>query len=76
MVTLYFWKKNCVMIWLIWDSLPFYAHVHTFSPTYTDEEQKTNIDSKTVCVRLLIKGLIVPIRLCSLLLLIFSIAYD
>ena len=27
-----------VMIWLICDSLPFYAHVHTYSPSYTDEE--------------------------------------
>ena len=51
------------MIWLIWDSLPFYAHVHTRSPNYTDEDQKTNVDSETVCLRLLIKGLVVPIRL-------------
>ena len=29
-----------------------------------------NVDSETVCLRLLIKGLIVPIRLC-----ILSIAY-
>ena len=27
-----------VLIWLICDSLPFYAHVHTCSPSYTDEE--------------------------------------
>ena len=33
-----FGKKNCVMIWLICDSLPFYAHVHICSPSYTDEE--------------------------------------
>ena len=33
-----FGKKKCVMIWLICDSLPFYAHVHTCSPSYTDEE--------------------------------------
>ena len=51
------------MIWLICDFLPFYAHVHTCSPSYTDEEQKANVDSETVCLRLLIKGLIVPIRL-------------
>ena len=50
--------------------LPFYAHVHTCSPSYTDEEYKTNVDSETVCLRLLIIGLIVPIRLC-----ILSIAY-
>ena len=31
-------KKNCVMIWLICNFLPFYAHVHTCSPSYTDEE--------------------------------------
>ena len=31
----------------------------------------TNVDSETVCLRLLIKGLIVPIRLCTL-----SIAYN
>ena len=49
------------MIWLICDSLPFYAHVHTCSPSYTDEELKTNVDSETVCLRLLIKSLIVPI---------------
>ena len=66
MVTLYFGekKKNCVMIWLICNFLPFYAHVHTCSPSYTDEEYKTNVDSETVCLRLLIIGLIVPIRLC------------
>ena len=60
-------KKNCVMIWLICDSLPFYAHVHTCSLSYTEE---TNVDSETVCLRLLINGLIVSIRLC-----ILSIAY-
>ena len=49
------------MIWLICDSLLFYAHVHTCSPSYTDEELKTNVDSETVCLRLLIKSLIVPI---------------
>ena len=58
------------MIWLICNFLPFYAHVHTCSPSYTAEELKTNVDSETVCLRLLIKGLIVPIRLC-----ILSIAY-
>ena len=31
-------KKNGVMIRLICDSLPFYAQVHTCSPSYTDEE--------------------------------------
>ena len=51
------------MIWLICDSLFFYAHVHTSIPSYTDEEQKTNVDSETVCLRLVITGLIVPIRL-------------
>ena len=52
------------MIWLICDFLPFYAGVHTCcSPSYTDEEQKTNVDSETVCLRLLIKRWIVPIRL-------------
>ena len=54
------------MIWLICNFLPFYAHVHTCSPSYTDEEYKTNVDSETVCLRLLIIGLIVPIRLCIL----------
>ena len=54
------------MIWLTCDSLPFYAHAHTCSPSYTDEEQKTNVDSEIVCLRLLIKGLIVPIKLCML----------
>ena len=59
------------MIWLFCDSLPVYAHVHhTCSPSYTDEEEKTNVDSQTVCLRLLIKGLIVPIGLWKL-----SIAY-
>ena len=37
---------------------------------FTDEEQKTNVDSETVCHRLLIKGLIVLMRFCTL-----SIAY-
>ena len=60
---LIFLGKKCVMIWLICDSLSFYAHVHTCSPSYTDEEQKTNVDSETLCFRLLIKGVIVPIRL-------------
>ena len=55
------------MIYLIYNSLPsFYAQVHASSPSYTDDEQKTNVDSKTECLRLLIKGLIVPIRLCIL----------
>ena len=58
------------MIWLICDSLPFYAHVHTCSPSYTDEEYKMNVDFETVCLMLLIKGLIMPITL-----LILSIAY-
>ena len=52
------------MAWLIFNSLPFYAYVHTCSPSYTDEEKKkTNVDSDPVSFRLLIKGLIVPIRL-------------
>ena len=50
--------------------LAFYAHVHTCSPSYTDEKKKTNVDSKTVCLRLLMIRLIVLIRLC-----ILSIAY-
>ena len=58
------------MIRLICDFLLFYTHVHTCSPSCTDEEQKTKVDSETECLRLLIKGLIVPIRLC-----ILSIAY-
>ena len=34
MITLYFLeKKNYVMIWLICDSLPFYAHAYTCSPS-------------------------------------------
>ena len=35
------------------------------TPSYTDEEQKTNVYSETVCLRvlrLLIKGLIVSMR--------------
>ena len=31
-------KNYSVMIWLICDSLPFYAQVHTCSSSYTDEE--------------------------------------
>ena len=31
-------KKKSVMIWLICDYLSFYAHVHTCSPSYTDEK--------------------------------------
>ena len=58
------------MICLICDSLPFYAPVHTCSPSRTDEESKTNVDSETVCLGLLIIDLIVPIRHC-----ILSIAY-
>ena len=59
------------MIWLIYDSLPCYAHVHICSPSYTDEEKKTNVDDyETACLMLLIKGLVVPIRLGLL-----SIAY-
>ena len=54
------------MIWLICDSLSFYAHVHICSPSYTDEEYRTNVDCEAVCVRLLIKGLIVSIRICIL----------
>ena len=46
--------------------MPFYAHVHTCSPSCTDEEKKTNVDSAAVCLRLLIIGMIVPIRLCIL----------
>ena len=49
------------MIWLICGSLPFYAHVHTCSRSYIDEEKKTNVDSETVWLRLLTKGLIVPV---------------
>ena len=49
------------MIWLIYNSLPFYAHVHTRSPSYTDDEQKTNVDFETECLRLVIEGLIVSI---------------
>ena len=41
-----------VMIWLIYDSLPFYAHVYSYCPSYIDEEQKTKVDSETVCLRL------------------------
>ena len=29
------------MIWLICDSLPFYAHARICSPNYADEELKT-----------------------------------
>ena len=54
---LLFSEKKCTMIWLICDSLPFYAHVHTCSPSYTEEEQKTNVESETACLRLLIKSL-------------------
>ena len=43
--------------------MPLYAHVDTCSPSYTDEEQKTNVDSETECLRLLIIGLIVLLRL-------------
>ena len=52
-----------VIIWLVCDCLPFYAHADTCSPSYTDEEQKANVDSETVCLRLLIIGLIVLLRL-------------
>ena len=38
----------------------------TSGPSYTDEELQTNVDSETVCLRLLIIGLIVPIKLCLL----------
>ena len=31
-------KKLCYDLVLICDSLPFYAHAHTCSPSYTDEE--------------------------------------
>ena len=58
------------MISLICDSLPFYAHVHACIPSYTEEQQKTKVDSETICLRLLIKDLIVPLRLW-----IRSIAY-
>ena len=52
------------MIWLICDFSPFCARGHTCcSPSYTDEEQKTNVNSETESLRLLIKGLIVPIGL-------------
>ena len=65
-ITYYFWIKKSVMIWLICDFLLFYAHVHTCCPSYTDEEQETNVDSETVCPRLLIIGLVVHIKLCIL----------
>ena len=42
-----------VIVWLICDCLPFYAHVDTCNPSYTDEEQKANVDSETVCLVLL-----------------------
>ena len=51
------------MIWLICDSLLFYAHVYICSPSYTDEESKTNIDSETVMSSAVIKDLMVPTRL-------------
>ena len=54
------------MIWLIYDFLSFYAHVHACSPSYTDKERKKIVDFKTVCLRLLIEGLIVPLRLWML----------
>ena len=50
------------MIWLICNSLPFLAHAHTCGLSYTDEEQKTNVDFETICLSQVIKGLIVPIR--------------
>ena len=47
-ITKYFWEekkqtnkqinKLCYDLVLICDSLSFYAHVHTCSPSYTDEE--------------------------------------
>ena len=61
-----FLGKKYVMIWFVFDSLLFYVHAYTCSPSYTDEERKTNVDSETACFRLLIKGLIVPIKtLCT-----------
>ena len=47
------------MISLIRDSLPFYARVHTSCPSYTDEDEKTLLDSETVLLKLFIKGLII-----------------
>ena len=44
-------KKRSALIWLICDSLPFYAHVHTCSPNCTDEEEKKKVDSQTVCLK-------------------------
>ena len=71
MITLYSWKKKLCHDLV---NLRFFAPLrlcsYTCSPSYTDEEEKTNVDSETVCLRLLIKGLIVPIRLS-----ILSIAY-
>ena len=40
---------------LIYNVLPFYAHGHPCSPSYTDEKLKTIVDSETICLRLLIK---------------------
>ena len=51
------------MICLVCHFLPFYAHVHTCNFSYSDEKQKTKVDSETVCFRLLLKGLIVVLRL-------------
>ena len=49
------------MISLIRDSLPFYTRVHTSSPSYTDEDEKTLLDSETVLLKLFIKDLIISI---------------
>ena len=63
-----FFEKNVnflysIMVWLIYNSLPFYAHAHTCGPNYTDKEYKTKVDSEAVCHRLLIVILIVALRL-------------
>ena len=45
----------------------FYAHTHTYSSGYTYEKQKTKVNSEKVCLRLLIIGLIVPLRLWTII---------
>ena len=58
-------KKSVMLIWLICDSLPFYAHLHTGSLTVVilKRNKKRYVNSETVCLVLLIKNLIVSIRL-------------
>ena len=47
-------------------NLRFFAFLRSrsyqYSPSYTDEESKKNVDSETVCLTLLITGLIVPLK--------------